>query len=361
MEKSTSSNPAKISPKRLKYFKFLSLGFGLFFALFVGELVARLNYFGIDALSYTKVNSFVSIGVSGFLTKANNGKVLYELKPNIDAYFKLKKFTTNRHGQRDKEYSLIKPEKTIRGIVLGDSFTMASGVDIEDAYHSVVEKSLNETDGDVQFELINMGVGGYNLLNYLGLLEDKVLRYNPDFIIIGYCAFNDYFLPAQQHYEGDFSVKVKKKGRKPFFSFYLGGMIERTFASSRNKSRMFELGPEQKVFMQDMFRQFQTFSQVNDIPVVISVLSVLPDNGNMEIVQEIADQYHIPITNSLGEIPPKKLSSYVISKLDHHPNAKAHKIYADNLLNFPKFQEVIQEQKEELYFKSTQEIKGNRP
>lgn len=352
MDKQTPPKATLISPKRLRIFKVISIGFGLFFALFLGEMAARVNYFGIDAFSYTKINSFIPIGVSGLLTEADNSKVLYELKPNIDAYFKLKKFKTNSHGYRDKEYSISKPAKTIRGLVLGDSFTMASGVEIEDAYHSVVEQSLNDVSEDIDYELINFGVGGYNLLNYQGLLEDKVMRYDPDFIIIGYCAFNDYFLPAEKHYEGDFRVKVKEGGRKPFFSFYLGGLIERTFAASGTGSRMFDMQPEQRAFIDDMFGQFSTFSKDNNIPVLISVLSVLPDNGNMAIVQEIANRNNLPITNSFGKIPIEELSSFTISKLDHHPNAKAHKVYAQNLLEFDKFQEIIKEQSNELLLTS---------
>lgn len=348
MKKQATPQPITISPKRLRIFKIMAIGFGLFMALLLSEVIARVNYFGADAFSYTKVNSFIPIGVSGFLTEAEDHKVLYELKPNIDAYFKLKKFKTNSQGSRDKEYDISKPANTIRGLVIGDSFTMASGVEIKDAYHSVVEQTLNEGSEDINYELINFGVGGYNLLNYLGLLEDKVMRYDPDFIIIGYCAFNDYFLPSKKHYEGDFSIKIKEKGKKPFYSFYLGGLIERTFASAENSTQMFDMQPEQSAFIAEMFEQFSAFTKNKNIPILIAVLSVLPDNGNMAIVEEIANRNNLPITNSFGEIPIEELSSFTISKLDHHPNAKAHKVYAQNLLEFDKFQEVIEEQRKKL-------------
>ena len=72
--------------------------------------------------------------------------------------------------------------------VIGDSFTMGSGVEIEKVYHSVVEEKLNEREDSVRYELINFGVGGYNLLNYSGVLEKKAVLYDPDFIVIGFCG-----------------------------------------------------------------------------------------------------------------------------------------------------------------------------
>lgn len=348
MKKGTADNQDQISPQRLRLFKMISIGFGFLVAVVLGEVVTRIHYFGMDAFSYTKVNSFIPIGVSGFLQSADNPKVLYELKPNIDAYFKLKVFKTNSLGLRDKTYSLTKPENTIRGLVLGDSFTMASGVDIEDAYHSVVEERLNQRPDNPRYELLNFGVGGYNLLNYVGLLEDKVMDYDPDFIVIGYCAFNDYFLPPPEHYKGDFNIKIRDAGKKPFFSFYLAGFIERMFSSAENDSRMFEMQPEQEDFMEQAFTEFSAFSQKHNIPVIISVLSILPDNGNMAIVEKIAVRHNIPLSQSFDRFDHEKLSSYTISPLDHHPNAKAHEIYANALMEFEPFQQLIEEKKKAL-------------
>ncbi len=347
MEKQSSSNSPKISPKRLRTLKMISIGFGLLMAVFFGELTARVYYFGIDAFSYTKVNSFIPLGSSGFLKAADDYRVLYQLKPNIDTHFKLKKFKTNSHGHRDKEYSKAKPDNTIRGLVIGDSFTMGSGVDIEEVYHSVIEQSLNEQSDGINYEVINFGVGGYNLLNYLGVLEEQVASYDPDFIIIGFCALNDYFLPSEKHYEGNYKIKIKDKGKKPFFSCYLAGLIERTFASTTTK-RMFDMEPQQITFMDEMFGKISAFSMANDIPVIINVLSLISDNGNMATVQEIAARYKIPMTDSFDRIDPKELSSNIISKLDHHPNAKANKVYARALLEFDKFQEMIEEQRRDL-------------
>lgn len=322
-------------------FKLLSLGFGLAVGLVLCEAAVRVYYFGADAFSYEKVNSFVPMGVSGLLTAADNSDVLYELKPNVDQYFKLKQFTTNDQGFRDQHYSVQKPGGTIRGLVLGDSYTMGSGVDIEHVYHSVVEQRLNEAQDGISYELINFGVGGYNLLNYKGVLEAKALQYNPDYIVIGYCAFNDFFLPPAKHYEGNYKVKIKKSSGKPFYSFYLGGLIDRALSSTTTK-QMFDITQEEIAFVDKMFGIYSAWSNANNIPIIINVVAVLPDNGNLATIQALADKHGLPITNSYGKIPADELPDYTISKLDHHPNAKANQAYATSLLEFEPFQQVLE-------------------
>ena len=66
------SSPKEISPKRLRYFKLIAIGLGLIVSFFVCEVIARVYYFGMDAFSYTKVNSFIPVGTSGFLKGTDN-------------------------------------------------------------------------------------------------------------------------------------------------------------------------------------------------------------------------------------------------------------------------------------------------
>ncbi|MGK0388592.1 MAG: hypothetical protein ACI94Y_001322 [Maribacter sp.] len=336
-----------LSDRKIAIFKLISISLGFIVSIFFCEAITRVYYFGADAFSYTQINSFIPLGESGFLEGADNNKVLYQLKPNIDLLFKLSTFKTNSQGNRDKEYSISKPEKTIRGLVFGDSYTMGSGVEIENVYHSIIEQTLNEQSDSINYELVNFGVGGYNLLNYKGLMEDKTLEYDPDFIVIDYCAFNNFFLPPEKHYEGNYKVKIKKSSGTPFFSYYLSGLVERSFAST-TKKQMFGIKPKEKAFMDQIFKKYSEFSEANNIPIIISVLAVLEENGNLAIIQETAAKYKIPITDSYGMIDPAELSKYTISKLDHHPNAKANKIYADDVLNFEPFQDIIKSCKQEL-------------
>jgi len=77
----------------------------LFFSLIL-EQVVRFHLFGADSFNYQKMKTMGSIGKTGSLQKSRIPEVNYELKPNLDTYYKMASLKTNSRGLRDKEYSL---------------------------------------------------------------------------------------------------------------------------------------------------------------------------------------------------------------------------------------------------------------
>ncbi len=123
------------------------------------------------------------MGYTGYLQKSDYPDVVYEFKPKIDSYFKLADFKTNSQGFRDKEYSLEKPEKTFRVAVIGGSFTVPAGVEIDEAFHSLLEERFKKENPGSNYEFINFGVSGYRINNKMATLKHKALKYNPDLIL----------------------------------------------------------------------------------------------------------------------------------------------------------------------------------
>lgn len=123
----------------------------------------------------------------------------------MDDYFKMKPIKTNSRGLRDKEYPLEKPPGTYRVAVIGDSFTFGDGVNAEEVYHSILEERLNRLSDSLRFEFINFGLAGYDLLNYLGVVEHKAMAYDPDLILIGFCGNNDDDLPEAKQWTEPFT------------------------------------------------------------------------------------------------------------------------------------------------------------
>ena len=111
-------------------------GFGLL------ELGSRVVLFGVAGLSPTRVQSVREIGDSGLLRPSESRDILFELRPDLDTYFKTARVVTNSAGLRDRHYDLEKPEGSYRIVVLGDSYTMAAGSDIEGAYHTRLDPLL---------------------------------------------------------------------------------------------------------------------------------------------------------------------------------------------------------------------------
>jgi lysophospholipase L1-like esterase len=127
-----------------------------------------------------------------------NSKVLYGLKPNAKASFQLNRpepveYTINSAGFREKEYSLEKPADVTRIAVLGDSITFGFEVPVQYTYAKVMEDLLNK-NGTGKYEVLNFGVGGYSTYNELEQLQETVLAYHPNIVVLGFCM-NDVASP----------------------------------------------------------------------------------------------------------------------------------------------------------------------
>jgi hypothetical protein len=100
--------------------------------------------------------------------------------------------TYNDKGLHDYEYAYEKGEKTVRVIVLGDSFVEALQVERDQNFCKRIERTLNDADPDRAYQVINMGVSGYSpILQYL-YLKREGMRYDPDIVL--FCFFmNDVY------------------------------------------------------------------------------------------------------------------------------------------------------------------------
>lgn len=124
-------------------------------------------------------------------------KLGFRLKSNATTRYRTGDFDTvvriNAAGLRDREHQEARAPGTYRILILGDSFTMGLGVNLEEAYPSLLEKTLNETRrGPVGFEVINAGVDGYGTEQEFLYLQELALRYRPDLVVVGF-YFNDIY------------------------------------------------------------------------------------------------------------------------------------------------------------------------
>ncbi len=131
---------------------------------------------------------------------------------NIDAPGEFQTYVRiNSRGLRDREYAYEKPPGTFRILVLGDSFADALEVDLEDAFHEVLESLLNECL-DMPVEVISGGVWGYG--NDLELLFYRLegYKYQPDLVLLAFQSTSDVL---ENHRE----METRYMGQvyKPFF------------------------------------------------------------------------------------------------------------------------------------------------
>jgi hypothetical protein len=98
----------------------------------------------------------------------------------------------NKLGFRDtREYALAKSPATFRILVLGDSVTFGHGSVFEHTWPYLLEQRLEQWRPDVDWQVWNLGVPGYNTSQELAYLQDVGPRYKPDLVIVGFFG-NDF-------------------------------------------------------------------------------------------------------------------------------------------------------------------------
>jgi len=95
-------------------------------------------------------------------------------------------YRTNAGGLRGPDYVRPRPPNVFRIAVLGDSVTMGSGVKEEDTYAARIERALDDPPGPVTYEVLNLGIAGFNAGLIAQRLEQVGLSYEPDLILYGY-------------------------------------------------------------------------------------------------------------------------------------------------------------------------------
>jgi hypothetical protein len=98
---------------------------------------------------------------------------------------------TNQFGFNDRDYPLQKPDGRFRVLIVGDSFSWAGGR--EGNYATLLERMLEEHYGPHKIEVINTGYPMTSTGEQLAMLKKYGLQYNPDLVILGFFAGNDFF------------------------------------------------------------------------------------------------------------------------------------------------------------------------
>ena len=118
---------------------------------------------------------------------------LYTPRPNLRFLWTREEFSEpialNSRGFRDAERPYEKPPGVYRIAMVGDSFTDAYSLPLEETIPQRLE-ALLQPHGN--YEVLNFGVNGMGLAAEAILIEEVVLRYSPDLIILNSFVGNDF-------------------------------------------------------------------------------------------------------------------------------------------------------------------------
>lgn len=132
----------------------------------------------------------------------NTLKYYYEPKPNVTVTVRLDGSnsdivnTINKDNLNEQyEYSVTKSNRIFRIITIGDSFTYGQDVNTSQNYSEILEGRLNnnlQCPAYDHFEVINLGVNGYDIEYSIERLLTKGLKYSPDLTIWLLNSWNFY-------------------------------------------------------------------------------------------------------------------------------------------------------------------------
>ncbi|HMP89046.1 MAG TPA: SGNH/GDSL hydrolase family protein [Kiritimatiellia bacterium] len=132
-------------------------------------------------------------GESAGVTPSDIPGLNYTLRPG----YRHNDIVFNRHGFNMPDRPLEKADGLIRLFVIGDSVTQGVGISAtHEAFPNRLEKKLQSAWPDINLEVWNGGVGGYNAEQILIFMKHVIPPFRPDAILYLF-NFNDYWEPNQ--------------------------------------------------------------------------------------------------------------------------------------------------------------------
>lgn len=205
----------------------------LFFLCVFVEIII-IGFFGFHI--YNKINikgvsTSVNILKKEDLVFGNSKdlKYFYELNPNakgedVNSWAILKaSYTTNSDGFNERfDYPVEKSDDVFRIVTLGDSFTFGLFVDTPKNYPEQLEDLLNsklECKNIKKFEVINLGIAGYDIQYAIERYKLRGAKYNPDLILWllkddDFLEIKDFVLPQQYKYDKQYAKLTEEERKK---------------------------------------------------------------------------------------------------------------------------------------------------
>src|SRR5262245_64249912 len=98
--------------------------------------------------------------------------------PGVQGIYSGAFYRNNSAGFRGRDYEKPKPPGVFRIVIAGDSVTMGSGVEDDEAYPALLERALEARHEPRRYEVLNLGLIGLNIHQVMARL--RVLGHHYD-------------------------------------------------------------------------------------------------------------------------------------------------------------------------------------
>lgn len=276
-----------------------------------------------------------------------------DLYPNLNILWNGNRFTTNRFGMRDRDYSNRKPTGTYRIAFLGPSHLMGNGVADDETFEYLLEQRLNQEfipEGYQKVEILNFGVDGYSIPQQLALLEDRVFQFEPDLVIA--TAYHQANTMTEGYLLKVISRDVAPKDAELQSLFASAGLdsVDRgsaplPFQPLRNLAK--KLGVSPRMPSAEMsgrihwisskvddwaIRRIAERSRENNAEAIVVAVDVVYDTTSMRVPNlEAIQGSGMPLLNLFDVFADEDHAKLRVAPWDDHPNAKGHRLIAERL------------------------------
>jgi len=353
--------------RRNKYLKAAVSSMSFLLTLLALEIGLRLD-------GYNPLKDWLNGGESIFRASADPD-LKYELTPGASGTFSGTYVKINSQGFRGPEPS--SSPSGPRVIVLGDSIAFGNFLNWEDTFSGQLEQRLHSAKRAV--EVLNFGVGGYDVLQEVALLESRGLKYRPDLVVVAYCL-NDISIASTSldHIERMRSRQRSFLYRSRLAQFVLSNVEKirvKRWLSYMNQPEVFHreyehqidpIGDEEVELLARMertprcpsttwygdrdrvgrlrfaFRRLANTAKENGFSVVVMTIPLLVGDGEtythraahriVEMEAQRAGFDSINLTDAFMRAGTKNLQAEWGDII--HPNARGHAIIADLLLEY---------------------------
>lgn len=272
---------------------------------------------------------------------ALSGGVWSMVNPNLHHVFKRRPFRTNSAGFRGPEYDKEPGPNVFRTVLIGDSVTMGSGVAQGDTYGRQLQHKLTASDEGRTHEVLNLGVGGFNLHASVRRLKAIGLGYDPDLLIYGWTS-NDIEGPAYRKTSApkDRTVSAFRLIRwlgprwdglreliSPPAGSYIHELDENYFRNPEAWSFFLSDLDELKSVAEDAGVCAAMFMHTS----TLALNSFHPFHRYYRAVEKAAEDRGIFVIPSYSYFHGRNPADYWLHSGDPHPNPEGHRILADAL------------------------------
>ncbi len=246
-------------------------------------------------------------------------------------------YHTNAQGWRGPAFEREKPRGTFRIVALGDSFTFGAGVRDEDLFLAHLQAALDRRSPP-RYEVINLGVMGFNAAHEAALLEHYALGLDPDLVLV-FFVLNDaeVLVPRGLRPQGLAALPRVPADVEPW-SLLVDHLRVRLDNRERNRSWVADMhanfepdhpgwrSAQQALALEKELSRKHAFDLVLVIFPLMWELDDYPLAAIHAKIAAAARGLGIPTLDLLDAFRGRDAESLWVHPSNHHPNERAHAI-----------------------------------